>query len=200
MSPIVLEPSKRAHPAEVRREELRERMDRGESKREFVLLLAKHERMIYGYVLSLVPNVADADEIVQETCLRLWDEFEKYVPGSSFAAWSLTVAHYEVLTWRKRISRSKLVFDDSLVELIGRERPSIEERSGPRHEALGECLKELTDRNRQLVAECYSSGKKIKDVAAKLQKTEASVYKALERIRGALHQCIERKISKGRQS
>ena len=175
-----------------------QRMDRGQSKREFVLLLAKHERMIYGYVLSLVPNVADADEIVQETCLRLWDEFDKYVPGSSFAAWSLTVAHYEVLTWRKRASRSKLVFDDSLVELIGQERESMEETAGPRHEALGECLQELTDRNRQLVAECYSSGKKIKEVAAKLQRTEASVYKALERIRGALHQCIERKLSKGR--
>jgi RNA polymerase sigma-70 factor (ECF subfamily) len=175
-------------------------IDRGHSKREFVLLLAKHERMIYGYVLSLVPHVADADEIVQETCLRLWDEFDKYVPGTSFAAWSLTVAHYEVLTWRKRASRSKLVFDDSLIELIGQERHTVEEAAGPRHEALGECLKELTDRNRQLVSECYSSGKKIKDVAAKLQKTESSVYKALERIRGALHHCIERRIAQGRQS
>jgi RNA polymerase sigma-70 factor (ECF subfamily) len=172
-------------------------MDRGQSKREFVVLLARHERMIYGYVLSLVPNVADADEIVQETCLRLWDEFEKYVPGSSFAAWALTVAHYEVLTWRKRVSRSKLVFDDSLVELIGQQRQTIEQTAGPRHEALADCLQELTDRNRQLVAECYGAGRKIKEVAAKLQKTEASVYKALERIRGALHQCIERKLSRG---
>jgi DNA-directed RNA polymerase specialized sigma24 family protein len=84
--------------------------------------------------------------------------------------------------------------------LIGQERHAVEEAAGPRHEALGECLKELTDRNRQLVAECYSSGKKIKDVAAKLQKTESSVYKALERIRGALHHCIERRIAQGRQS
>jgi RNA polymerase sigma-70 factor (ECF subfamily) len=172
-------------------------MDHGQSKRDFVVLLARHERMIYGYVLSLVTNVADADEIVQETCLRLWDEFEKYVPGSSFAAWALTVAHYEVLTWRKRVSRSKLVFDDSLVELIGQQRQTIEQTAGPRHEALADCLQELTDRHRQLVAECYGADRKIKEVAAKLQKTEASVYKALERIRGALHQCIERKLSRG---
>jgi RNA polymerase sigma-70 factor, ECF subfamily len=174
-------------------------MDRGQSKRDFVVLLTKHERMIYGYVLSLVPNVADADEIVQETCLRLWDEFEKYIPGSSFAAWSLTVAHYEVLTWRKRASRSKLVFDDSLVELLGKERQTVEQSAGPRHEALAECLNDLTDRNRKLVAECYGAGKKIKEVAIKLERTEASVYKALERIRSALHQCIERKLSKGAQ-
>lgn len=170
-------------------------MDRGDSKREFVVLLTKHERMIYGYVLSLVPNLADADEIVQETCLRLWDEFDKYVPGSSFAAWSLTVAHYEVLTWRKRVSRSKLVFDDSLVELMGKERQSVERAAGPRHEALSDCLQELSENNQRLVAECYGAERKIKDVAAKLEKTEASVYKALERIRSALHQCIQRKLS-----
>lgn len=170
-------------------------MERGESKREFVVLLTKHERMIYGYVLSLVPNLADADEIVQETCLRLWDEFDKYRPGSSFAAWALTVAHYEVLTWRKRASRSKLVFDDSLVELIGKERQVIERSSGPRQEALSDCLQELSENNQHLVAECYGAGRKIKDVAVKLARTEASIYKALERIRGALHQCIERKLS-----
>jgi RNA polymerase sigma-70 factor, ECF subfamily len=172
-------------------------MDRGESQREFVVLLTKHERMIYGYVLSLVPNLADADEIVQETCLRLWDEFDKYIPGSSFAAWSLTVAHYEVLTWRKRVSRSKLVFDDSLIELIGKEREIVERSLGPRQEALADCLQELTENNRRLIAECYGAGRKIKEVAAKMEKTEASVYKALERIRGALHQCIERKLTGG---
>lgn len=172
-------------------------MDRGDSKREFVVLITKHERMIYGYVLSLVPNLADADEIVQETCLRLWDEFDKYVPGSSFAAWSLTVAHYEVLTWRKRASRSKLVFDDSLVELIGQDRQTAEEAMGPRQEALADCLQELTENSRRLVAECYGAGRKIKEVAAHLQKTEASVYKALERVRSALHQCIERKVARG---
>jgi RNA polymerase sigma-70 factor (ECF subfamily) len=169
----------------------------GESKRDFVRLLAKHERMIYGYVLSLAPNVADADEIVQETCLRLWDEFDKFIPGSSFAAWALTVAHYEVLTWRKRASRSKLVFDDALVEAIGRERATVERSAGPRHEALSECLLELSDGNQKLVAECYGAGRKIKEVAAKLERSEAAVYKSLERIRLALHRCIERKLSGG---
>jgi RNA polymerase sigma-70 factor (ECF subfamily) len=172
-------------------------MDSGESKREFVRLLTRHERMIYGYVLSLVPNVADADEIVQETSLRLWDEFDKFVPGSSFAAWSLTVAHFEVLTWRKRAHRSKLVFDDSLVELVASERAVLERTAGPRHEALAECLSELTETNRRLVAECYGADRKIKEVAAKLERTESSVYKALERIRCALHECIQRKLAKG---
>lgn len=172
-------------------------MDQSEGKREFVRLLTKHERMIYGYVLSLVPQVADADEIVQETSLRLWDEFDRYIPGSSFAAWALTVAHYEVLTWRKKVQRSKLVFDDSLVELIGKERAVLERSAGPRHEALAVCLKELSEPNQRLVAECYGAGRKIKEVAVNLNRTEGSVYKALERIRSALHQCIERKLSGG---
>ena len=82
-----------------------------ESQRQFVRLMTKHERLVYGYILSLVPNWADADEILQETNIRLWEEFDKFVLGTNFAAWALRVAHFQVLTWRKRVSRSRLVFD-----------------------------------------------------------------------------------------
>jgi DNA-directed RNA polymerase specialized sigma24 family protein len=88
-----------------------------------------------------------------------------------------------------------LVFDDSLVELIGKERAVLERSAGPRHEALAECLQELTDGNQRLVAECYGAGRRIREVAARLQRTEGSVYKALERIRSSLHRCIERRLS-----
>ena len=64
--------------------------------------MTKYERMVYGYILSLVPNWADADEILQETNIRLWEEFEKFQPGTNFAAWAIRVAHFQVLTWRKR--------------------------------------------------------------------------------------------------
>jgi DNA-directed RNA polymerase specialized sigma24 family protein len=45
-----------------------------ESRRQFIRLMTKHERLVYGYILSLVPNWADADEILQETNIRLWEE------------------------------------------------------------------------------------------------------------------------------
>src|SRR5690606_9661712 len=85
---------------------------------QFVRLLASHERRIYAYILSLVPNWADADEIFQETNVRLWRDFAEFEPGTNFAAWAIRVAYYQVLTWRKRAARDQLIFDDDMVQSI----------------------------------------------------------------------------------
>lgn len=156
--------------------------------------MTKHERLVYGYILSLVPNWADADEILQETNIRLWEEFEKFVLGTNFAAWAIRVAHFQVLTWRKRASRSRLVFDQRVVNAIAEEPYWSDDVFEARQQALGECVSELPDHSRELLRSCYQRDNKIKDVAVQLKKSPAAVYKALERIRVALHGCIERKI------
>jgi len=166
-----------------------------ESRRQFIRLMTKHERLVYGYILSLVPNWADADEILQETNIRLWEEFDKFALGTNFAAWAVRVAHFQVLTWRKRASRNRLVFDQSVVEALAAEPLWTDELFEARQQALRDCVSELPAYSRELLQHCYHRGTKIKAVAAQLERTPASVYKALERIRVALHACIERKLS-----
>jgi RNA polymerase sigma-70 factor (ECF subfamily) len=165
-----------------------------ESRRHFIRLMTVHERLVYGYILSLVPNWADADEILQETNIRLWEEFDKFVLGTNFAAWAIRVAHFQVLTWRKKISRSRLVFDQRVVDALAAEPHWTDDAFEARQQALGECVSKLPDHSRELLRHCYVSGTKIKDVAARLQRSPASVYKALERIRTTLHSCIQRKL------
>lgn len=167
-----------------------------ESRRQFIRLMTKYERMVYGYILSLVPNWADADEILQETNIRLWEEFEKFQPGTNFAAWAVRVAHFQVLTWRKRVSRSRLVFDQRVVDSLAAEPRWTDEEFEARQQALAECVSELPDNSRELLRHCYVNGAKAKDVAVELNRTPAAVYKALERIRVALHSCIERKVTR----
>ena len=166
-----------------------------ESQRQFVRLMTKYERLVYGYILSLVPNWADADEILQETNVRLWEEFDKYVPGTNFAAWATRVAHFQVLTWRKKVSRSRLIFDQRVIEALAAEPLWTDEAFDARQQALGECVSELPDHNRRLLRHCYARGNKIKDVAVRLKRSPTAVYKALERIRVTLHSCIERKLA-----
>ncbi len=168
-----------------------------ESQRQFVRLMTKYERLVYGYILSLVPNWADADEILQETNIRLWEEFDKFVIGTNFAAWALRVAHFQVLTWRKRVSRSRLVFDQRVIDAIAAESYwSDDEAYEARQQALGECVAILPEHSRELLRHCYSGGAKIKEVAEELKRSPASVYKALERIRLVLHTCIQRRLTK----
>ena len=167
-----------------------------ESRRQFIRLMTRHERLVYGYILSLVPNWADADEILQETNVRLWEEFEKFEPGTNFAAWAVRVAHFQVLTWRKRKQRSRLVFDQRVLDALAQEPCWTDEVFEARHQALADCVSELPDRSRDLLRHCYVEGSRAKDVAVELNKSPASIYKALERIRVALHGCIEKKLAR----
>jgi RNA polymerase sigma-70 factor (ECF subfamily) len=166
-----------------------------EARKQFIRLMTKYERMVFGYIFSLVPNWADADEILQETNIRLWEEFEKFQAGTNFSAWAIRVAHFQVLTWRKKASRSKLVFDQRVVDALAEEPFWTDEEFEARQQALAECVSQLPEHSRELLRHCYIDGAKAKDVAVELNRTPSSVYKALERIRTALHGCIERRIS-----
>lgn len=162
---------------------------------QFVRLLASHERRIYAYILSLVPNWADADEIFQETNVRLWRDFAEFEPGTNFAAWAIRVAYYQVLTWRKRAARDQLIFDDDMVQSIACRHEALIPFAESRHRALGDCIKELTTQSRELLVLCYAPGARVKAVAENLGRTGPAVYKALQRIRASLKTCIERRMN-----
>src|SRR5688500_10238609 len=85
---------------------------------EFVRLLGENQRRISLYVMGLVPNWNDAEEIVQETTVVLWQEFAEFESGSNFAAWACKVAYFGVLAWRKRRSREKLQFSSEFLASI----------------------------------------------------------------------------------
>ncbi len=167
---------------------------RESNKELFVRLLASHERTIYAYILSLVPNWADADDIFQETNIRLLRDFGKFDPNSSFAAWAIRVAYYQVLTWRKRAARRQLIFDDDVLRSIAERHKAFIPHAEFRQSALSECIKHLSTPSRELLGHCYAPDARVKEVAKTLRRTAPAVYKSLQRIRSALRECVERRM------
>ena len=166
-----------------------------ESRRQFVRLLTQHQRLVYGYILKMVVNWNDADEILQETNLRLWEEFDRFEPGTDFAAWAIRVAYYQVLTWRKKRDRSRLVFDEIAIEAISDEGRVSAVVQDVREGALSACLEQLTARNRDLIQRCYAGKHTIRRVAEELNRSAESIYKSVQRIRLTLHRCVEQRLS-----
>ena len=66
----------------------------------FVRLLAKYQGQIYSYILSVIGNFNDSDDILQETSSKLWQMFDQYESGTDFLKWSLSVAYYRILEYR----------------------------------------------------------------------------------------------------
>ena len=61
--------------------------------------MANHKR-IYAFILGMVANYQDAEDIFQQTILIMWSKFDRYERGTSFTSWGATVAKYEILNAR----------------------------------------------------------------------------------------------------
>ena len=62
-------------------------------------------------------------------------------------------------------------------------------------DALQVCLKELTDRGREIIEMRYVEGLRVADLAERLERPPQSVYKAMSRIYQQLAQCISKRMS-----
>jgi RNA polymerase sigma-70 factor (ECF subfamily) len=162
---------------------------------EFIQLFTKHQRRIFLYILSLVPNPVDAEEVLQETNLIIWSKCRQFQAGSNFQAWACQIAHYEVLKFRDRRRREKLRFSDEFVEVLAREAATQADVLEHRRLALVHCLAELKQRDRELIQCRYTPGANGKSVADVLGRPVNSIYQSLGRIRKLLLECVNRRLT-----
>lgn len=166
--------------------------DNSQRSVEFLRFYQRNERKLYGYILSLVPNIAAADEIAQETNLRMWEQFDEFDRSKAFISWACTIAYYQILTYRKKSQREPVRFDSELLEVVGERAAARRDELAERQSQLIDCLSELDDFKRQAIRLYYSLGMTAKAVAEKLGRNVAAVEKTLVRTRRTLQDCIEK--------
>lgn len=158
---------------------------------QFVKLLAMHEHRLCAFVLALVPNWNDAEDIIQETKLRLWEQFETYDSTKDFGAWACAIARYQVLTQRTRRARSNIRFNQEVVDSLSEELAEMSKESDARLAFVEECLKKLTQWQRELLWRCCIAGYSSQLVASQVGRKAEAIRQALVRIRRTLYECIE---------
>jgi len=79
-----------------------ERVARGET-RALELIYDRHNRGVYSLALRLLGDTAAAEEVVQETFLKLWRQPAAYQPGRGrLLPWLLGVAHHHAVDMLRR--------------------------------------------------------------------------------------------------
>src|SRR5438477_13093057 len=91
------------------------------SEPDFIRLYTKHEVRLRAFALSLIPNWADAEEVLQEANVVIWRKRGEFRPGTSFFSWAARVVHLTAKDFRKRRSRERLQFDDRFYEAVADE-------------------------------------------------------------------------------
>jgi RNA polymerase sigma-70 factor, ECF subfamily len=160
-------------------------------------LLVKHERRLEGFVLALAPNWTVAEDIVQETKLRLWEQFNKYDHSQDFGAWARSIAYYQVLSYRTLHKRSREhLFSEQFLESIAQDKSLEQEEASARQRFLTSCFDKLNAASRKALLLLYSGKQTVRQIAERLGRSEASAYKTMQSARLWLHRCIEEELRK----
>ena len=170
---------------------------------EFVRLLGTAQTRVFAYIYSLVHNWNDADEIAQETNLVLWRKFSQFEAGTDFVGWACGVAYFEVLRFRRERPHKEIRLDDDLLETLAEETAGDLETFDSKQQAIALCLEQLPAADRQLVQlrdrfdPATRAEATTESVAQQVGRSVSAVYKALNRIRWRLLDCVRRQLSSG---
>lgn len=160
----------------------------------FIKLLAEHERKLTRYVMSIMPSIADAEDILQESKLVMWREFSNFTEGTSFNAWARKIIFYRILYFRRTKAKEaeRYVFSDAFYEVLDEEYEKGEEKREKNFAVLQKCINHLQEPHQKMVMLRYHQGESIEGLSDQIGRTVAACYKTLSRIRLNLRKCMQK--------
>ena len=161
----------------------------------------KHERFfrlynsiqmrLYTYLLTVVHNRVDAEDLLQETAIFLWEKFDQFEEGTSFGAWAIRIAQYKALEFIRRNKKTRMVFDDDFYEKVSLCSPQSSSDVSEREEALRSCIKKLPEKYKTLLAMRYKKSIPIKRISNLMGRSANGLYQTFSKIISSLRSCME---------
>ena len=79
--------------------------------RAFALLLSHNQSKLFSYILFVVRNRDVADDIFQETFVKIITKLQegRYKPSGKFSAWAMRIAHNVIMDWYRAQKSDKII-------------------------------------------------------------------------------------------
>ena len=166
----------------------------------FEELVQLHDRRILNLAPSMLGNLADAQDVYQETFMRAWRGIGSFRHQSSFTTWLMRIAVNQSLTLRRRrslhsffslhdaatTSAALLAFD-----LTGDSAADKALQSEEMMRQINAALDTLSARERAVFSLKHFQGEKIREIAVMLGCAEGTVknllFRGVRKMRKSLH-------------
>ncbi|MCM8526131.1 MAG: sigma-70 family RNA polymerase sigma factor [Lentisphaeraceae bacterium] len=159
---------------------------------EYLKLLAEHEYAIKVYIITMIPRLSDADDLMQDVRLTMWKKFNTFELGTNFKAWALQIAYYRIMDFRKRKGREnkKLMFTDEFYDAVEEAGKKLNSEDNTKRQSLQNCVGNLQEQHRQIISMRYKERLSIESIAERMGRTVTATYRVISRIRASLKKCI----------
>ncbi len=162
---------------------------------QFVQLLTNTQHRIYGYILSVTSNCADADDLMQETTAVMWQKFDQFKLGTDFVAWGIAVARYAFLDYRKKNRGSAVRLNDEAIQAIESDARKAIKNTDFRLDPLKECVVQLKPKYRKILELRFFEGNSIKMIAERVGISDRSVFRTFSHVYNLLLNCVQKKLA-----
>jgi len=153
----------------------------------------RHSRAVFSLALKLLADREAAEEVVQETFIKLWQRPDSYsVSRGRLIAWLLGVAHHRAIDrLRRRKLEQRYGATQQAVEPIVSDRDPVEDvLSSLRGEAVARALQSLPTAQRIAVELAYLRGMTQVEIASVLGEPLGTIKTrlrlAMQKLRGSL--------------
>ncbi|AQT67884.1 RNA polymerase sigma factor CnrH [Anaerohalosphaera lusitana] len=162
----------------------------------FVRLLMASEGRIYSYILTLVGNWSDAEDIMQDTAEVMWCKYDQSEPIENFTAWGISIARNKVLNYYRKKGNYRVLFNSDVFDSVAEDSARASSDIDFRVEALRNCLGRLGERDLRLIELRYEKGNTVKRIASYVGRPVQGLYKTMGRIHENLLECIRRALAR----
>jgi RNA polymerase sigma-70 factor (ECF subfamily) len=147
------------------------------------------------FVRSFIRDSMEAEDVLQEVALGIVDSYASYDDKQPFLGWALGIARRVVWTHlRKKYRDRGLVLADAINQVS-----SAFEKLDPHvqdmKDALAHCVEKVSGEGRRALLLRYEEGLELKQIAERLRKSASAISVLLYRVRSALRECIDRRLS-----
>lgn len=165
-------------------------------KRLFFRLYNTVQQMLYSYLLAIVHNHSDAEDLLQETAVVLWDKFDKYQEGTSFDRWAMKIASNNALNFMRKNRNTKRFFHEAFYEMVSQQAQEDSDSIAERSEAFHFCLNKLPENCRELLSMRYQKDVSIKHISQLTGRSANGLYQSFSRIISAVRECMDKYIAR----
>lgn len=158
--------------------------------REFVGLVITNQAKINAFILCMVPQKQDSEDILQDTLTEMWRKYDQFEKGSNFLAWGISIAKFKILNYRRKKKNNKVQFSDQLLTLFENETEGRLCAFESRIDRLKECVRTLSFKEAKLLRLRYEDDLTFREIAALYGYSHQAVCKALAIIHSRLVNCI----------